>query len=239
MNDRGMPHPAWAGFKAACGLPAMGLFCALAGFGALTEAGGLPLWMMIASVILIWSMPALMTFNEVMVTAGGLSAMFVAVSFANVRTIPMVVTALPMVRTLPGIRWIADLSLAQLMSPTTWIHILMTGADVPADQRRTYFIVFSITVLAAALAGALVGYYGVNQLPAPIRPALLLLTPLYLTLIMLSVRKRTGYLSLALGAVFVPILMHWSVEWGLAVGGLLTGTAGFFLGGGHKTGTTS
>lgn len=229
-----MPRPGWAGFKAACGLPALGLFSALAGFGALTESGGMEFWMMMASVVLIWSMPALMTFSEVMVNSGGISAMFIAVAFANVRNIPMVVTALPMVRTVPGIRWLADLTLAQLMSPTTWIHILVTSSTVPLAGRRWYFTVFSITVLSAALAGGAAGYFGVNQLPAEVRPALLLLTPLYLTLIMLSVRKLTGYLSLALGAIFVPMLMTWSVEWGLAAGGLITGTAGFLLGGGHR-----
>ncbi len=229
-----MSKPGLAGFKAAFGLPAMGLFCALAGFGALSEAGGMDIRLMMTSVILIWSMPALMTFNEVLITSGGISVMFIAVAFANVRNIPMVVTALPMVRTAPGIRWAKDLTLAQLMSPTTWIHILVTSDNVPKTARRQYFTVFSITVLSAALAGALAGYFGVSRLPPEVRPALLLLTPLYLTLIMMSVRKLTGYLSLALGAIFVPIAMHWSVEWGLALGGLVTGTAGFFLGGGQR-----
>ena len=86
MNTPGMTRPYWAGLKAACGLPAIGLFCALASFGALTEASGIELWVMIASVILIWSMPALMAFNEMMVTMSGVWAMIVAVAFANVRT---------------------------------------------------------------------------------------------------------------------------------------------------------
>ena len=94
----------------------MGLFCALASFGALTETVGLELWVMIASVLLIWSMPALMAFNEIMVTMSGVWAMAVAVAFANIRNVPMVVTAIPMVRTQPGIRWGADLALAQFMS---------------------------------------------------------------------------------------------------------------------------
>ena len=147
MNTPGMTRPCWAGLKAALGMPAMGLFCALASFGALTEAVGMELWVMIASVLLIWSMPALMAFNEMMVTMSGVWAMVVAIAFANVRNIPMVVTAIPMVRTRPGIRWGADLTLAQLMSPTTWVHILATSDQVPLEMRRRYFVAVSYTHL--------------------------------------------------------------------------------------------
>ncbi len=234
MNTPGMTRPCWAGLKAALGMPAMGLFCALASFGALTEALGMELWVMIASVLLIWSMPALMAFNEMMVTMSGVWAMIVAIAFANVRNIPMVVTAIPMVRTRPGIRWGADLTLAQFMSPTTWVHILATSDQVPLEMRRRYFVAFSITVLTAALLGAVVGYFGVRYLPKTLQPTLLLLTPLYLVLIMLSVRRLSSYLAFAAGAGVVPALMTWSVEWGLAIGGLGAGTIGFLLAGEHK-----
>ena len=234
MNMSGMTRPCWAGLKAAFGMPAMGLFCALASFGALTEAIGIELWVMIASVLLIWSMPALMAFNEMMVTMSGVWAMVIAIAFANVRNVPMVVTAIPMVRTRPGIRWGADLTLAQLMSPTTWVHILATSDQVPLEMRRRYFVAFSITVLTAALLGAVVGYFGVQSLPKALQPTLLLLTPLYLVLIMLSVRRLSSYLAFAAGAVAVPALMTWSMEWGLAIGGLGAGTVGFLLAGEHK-----
>ena len=229
-----MTTPCWAGVKAALGMPAMGLFCALASFGALTEAVGMELWVMIASVLLIWSMPALMAFNEIMVSISGVWAMVVAIAFANIRNVPMVVTAIPMVRTQPGIRWVADLILAQLMSPTTWVHILVTSEQVPLEMRRRYFSAFSFTVLTAALLGAVVGYFSVRSLPNTVQPALLLLTPLYLVLIMLSVRRLSSYLAFAAGAVAVPALMTWSVEWGLAIGGLGAGTAGCLLAGEHK-----
>ena len=146
----------------------------------------------------------------------------------------MVVTAIPMVRTRPGIRWGADLTLAQLMSPTTWVHILATSDQVPLEMRRRYFVAFSITVLMAALSGAVVGYFGVRSLPKALQPTLLLLTPLYLVLIMLSVRRLSSYLAFAAGAVAVPALMTWSMEWGLAIGGLGAGTVGFLLAGEHK-----
>ncbi|MDP6897154.1 MAG: hypothetical protein QF510_09250, partial [Rhodospirillales bacterium] len=78
------------------------------------------------------------------------------------------------------------------------------------------------------------GYFGVRSLPKAVQSTLLLLTPLYLVLIMLSVRRLSSYLAFAAGAGVVPALMTWSVEWGLAIGGLGAGTVGFLLAGEHK-----
>ena len=229
-----MTRPLWSGLKAGLGMPAIGLFCALASFGALTEAVGIKLWLMIASVLLIWSMPALMAFNEMLVTMSGVWAMAIAIAFANVRNVPMVVTAIPLVRTRPGIRWVADLTLAQLMSPTTWVHIMVASDQVPLKMRRCYFVAFSVTVLSAAVLGAVIGFFYARSLPSAVQPALLLLTPLYLVLIMLSVHRLSSYLAFAAGAATVPVLMTWSVEWGLAIGGLSAGTVAFLLAGEHK-----
>ncbi|MDD9877837.1 MAG: AzlC family ABC transporter permease [Magnetovibrio sp.] len=233
MPPRDMPRPLAAGFREALGAPALGLFAALTGYGAMTETVGMDPLVMLASVVLIWSMPALMTFSEVAAAGGGVWVMFVAVTFANLRNIPMVVTALPMVRTEGRLTW-KDMALAQLLSPTTWVHILVFSETLPAPARRRYFVAFSATVLVAAVIGAVAGYAVVGELPKPVATALLFLTPVYLLLIIMSVRRLSGYLSLALGAVALPLLMDWSLEWGLALGGLGAGTAGFVLGGGLR-----
>jgi hypothetical protein len=88
---------------------------------------------------------------------------------------------------------------------------------------------FAGTIFISAMAGAIAGYLGVGELPKYVATALLLLTPLYVLLIMISVRRLSGYLALAFGGVAVPLLMQWSVEWGLLVGGLGAGTLGFLL----------
>ena len=199
----------------------------------MTQAGDMDVWVMLGSVVLIWSMPALMTFSEVAVVGGCIWAMFAAVLFANLRNIPMIVTSLPLIRTERRPGW-QDFLFAQLLSPTTWLHSLMDSDRIPLKSRRSYFTAFSLTVFASALVGATVGYFGVEYLPAELRPPLLILTPLYLLLIILSVRRLSGYLSLVFGAAALPYLMAWSVEWGLALGGLGAGTLGFLIGGGLR-----
>ena len=211
----------------------MGLFVALMGYGALNKGIGIDFAVMWSAVFLIWSMPALMTFSELALSGAGLWAMFIAVIFSNLRNIPMVVTALPLVRAERGLKW-KDLLFAQLLSPTVWVHILVRAQNLPLNARRAFFTAFALTVFVSALAGATVGYFGIGAIPAALGIALLILTPLYLLLIMVSVRKLSSYLALGIGAVAVPWLMQWSVEWGLALGGIGAGTLGFLLGGGHK-----
>ena len=188
---------------------------------------------MLGAVTLIWSMPALMTFTEVASLGASTGTVFVAIVFANLRNIPMIVTALPLIRAEPRIGW-NDLFIAQLLSPTAWVHILLHAHEIPVAMRQNFFTAFSLTIFISALTGASVGYFGTSDLPPEIIKSLLLLTPLYLLLIMVSVRKLSGYLALGLGAFVVPWLMQWSVEWGLVIGGISAGTLGFLLGGGMR-----
>ena len=97
-----------------------------------------------------------------------------------------------------------------------------------------FFTAFSLTIFISALTGAIAGYFGTSDLPPEIINSLLLLTTLYLLLFMFSVRKLSGYLALGLGAVLVPWLMQWSVEWGFASGGINAGALGFFIDDGVK-----
>jgi len=228
-----LKNPLRAGAIHAVGAPAIGLFVALMGYGALTRGMGQEFIVMWWAVFTVWSMPALMTFSELAVSGAGMWAIFVAVLFSNLRNIPMVVTALPLVRAEPGIKW-RDFVIAQLLSPTVWVHVLVQAPEMPKPPRRRFFTGFAVVIFAAALFGAWVGYAGIEAIPKSIGISILILTPLYLLLIMVSVRQLSGYLALGFGAVAVPWLMQWSVDWGLALGGIGAGTLGFLLGGGYK-----
>jgi hypothetical protein len=223
-----LPNPITAGLRAALGMPALGLFAALLGYGAMCKAVGLDFTLMWAAIALIWSMPALMTYTELATAGAGLWVMFGAVLFSNLRNIPMIVTALPLVRAERGIGW-KDFVFAQLLSPTVWVHVLVGAQAIHPKSRRPFFMAFAAVIFVSAMAGAAAGYYGVGDLPSALATALLVLTPLYLLLIMVSVRRLSGYLALVLGGIGVPLLMQWSVEWGLAIGGIGAGTLGFAL----------
>ena len=91
-------HPIWAGVKAGIGVSALGLFAALFGYGSMNFSIGIDFSIMLGAVALIWSMPALMTFTELLSLGAGASTMFIAITAANLRNVPMVITALPLVR---------------------------------------------------------------------------------------------------------------------------------------------
>jgi len=221
--------PIRAGIRLAIGVPALGLFSALLGYGALAKTIGLDFFVMWSAVAVIWSMPAIMTYSELATAGVGLWVMFGAVLFANLRNIPMVVTALPLVRAERGIGW-NDLLFAQLLSPTVWVHVLLQAQSIPLKARRPFFMAFACAIFVSAMAGGVAGYYGVGDMPPALAAALLILTPLYMLLIMISVRKLSGYIALVLGGIAVPALMQWSLEWGLLIGGIGAGTLGFVFG---------
>ncbi len=226
--DESFDKPVRAGIRMAVGVPALGLFAALLGYGALAKSVGLDFALMWTAVAFVWSMPALMTFSELVTTGTSMWVMFGAVLFSNLRNIPMIVTALPLVRKERRIGW-RDFAFAQLLSPTVWVHVLVDAQTMPTNARRPFFMAFAATIMASAMAGAVAGYFGVGDMPVFLATALMLLTPLYLLLIMVSVRRVSGYLALVFGGIAVPLLMQWSVEWGLAIGGIGAGTLGFLV----------
>ena len=132
---------------------------------------------------MMWSMPALMTFTDLVSLGAGAGTMFLAITAANLRNVPMVVTALPLVRAEQSIGW-NDLVFAQLLSPTGWVHVLLHASNLPLTARRAFFTAFSLTIFASALAGACVGYFFTGDMPPVMASSLLILTPLYLLLIL-------------------------------------------------------
>lgn len=98
-------RPFMAGIRGAgAGSPSVGLFVALTGYGGLSQSVGVDFNIMCAAAALIWSMPALMTFSELLVTEISPWAMFTAVGIANLRNIPIIVAALPLIRESPRMR---------------------------------------------------------------------------------------------------------------------------------------
>ena len=121
INMNSLTQPYLAGVKTAVGVPAVSLFVGLFGYGTMNQNINFDFSIMLGAVTLIWSMPALMTFTEVVSLGAGVWTVFVAIVFTNLRNIPMIVTALPLIRVEPKIGW-NDLFIAQLFSPTAWTH---------------------------------------------------------------------------------------------------------------------
>jgi len=217
------------GVRDCFGVPALGLTAAVVGYGVQAQASGIGLELTMVSVFAIWAMPTMMTYADIVARDGGPWLMLVAVMIVNLRTLPMVVASLPLIRVGRGFQW-SQLIMAQLVSPTSWVQISVIGDQLEPIDRRSYFVGFSLTLLSGGVVGAWLGYTQASEMPLYILAALLFLTPTFVLLTMATARRFSGHLALVVGGISVPVLMQWSADWGMLVGGAGAGTAGFLIG---------
>ncbi|MED5395215.1 MAG: AzlC family ABC transporter permease [Pseudomonadota bacterium] len=218
-----------SGVKDCAGLPAVALASALIGYGAIARESGLDLAATVLSVLTIWALPPLITFTEVYASGGGPLVMLTAILIVNMRTLPLVVAALPLIRHETGLR-VKHFLYGQLISPSSWAQLQIKGFELAPQDRESYFVGFGLLLLAGGVIGAAFGFTYVGDMPQPIALSLLLLTPLFVCMIMTVANSRSDDWAVFLGVVAVPAAMEWSHSWGMLIGGVGAGTAGFVIG---------
>jgi len=228
-NDPRLASPFLTGLRDCLGLPAIGLFAACCGYGVLARDTGLDLAVTLVLVGAVWAMPPLMAFVEVFAAGGGPWLIFATLAIINLRTLPMVVSTIPLIRTGHGFRW-THVVWAQLVSPTSWVQINVVGPAMPVAKRTPYFAGFGLLLLIGGLAGSWIGHAASGSLPPALGFGLLFLTPLFVLLTMATAPKFSSQASLILGCLALPALMAWDPQAGMVIGGIGAGTAGFFLG---------
>ncbi len=211
------------------GVPALALTAALTGYGMMARGNGLDLAVTVASMVALWGLPAMMTFAEIFGAAGGPVLMGVTILLINIRTLPLVIATLPLVRSGRNLHW-SHFIHAQFISPTNWAQIEAKQSELSAADRPAYFIGFSLVMWAGGGLGTVLGYEFGAALPVFIAKSFLFMTPFFVFLMMSTARRRAGQWALVLGAVLVPLAMAWDADWGMAAGGLAAGTIGFALG---------
>ena len=219
-----------SGVRDCAGLPAVALASALVGYGAMARESGLDFAVTVLSVLTIWALPPLLTFIEVYANGGGPLVMLTAILIVNMRTLPLVVAALPLIRKERRLR-AKHFLYGQLISPSSWAQLQIKGFKLAPRDREPYFVGFGLLLLAGGVAGAAFGFAYVGDMPQPIALSLLLLTPLFVCMIMTVANGRGDDWAVFLGVVAVPAAMQWSHSWGMLIGGVGAGTAGFIIGG--------
>lgn len=229
MSEPSEPRrPFLLGLRDSIGLPAIGIFAALTGYGVMARNAGFDLFLTLTSVVAVWAMPVLMGFVEMAASGASASLLLVTLFAIAFRNLPMSVSAIPLIREKPGFRW-NQVLMAQLLSPTSWVQITVVGRRLEPRERMPYYTGFSLLLLASGILGAWVGYAVTRGMPPVVGLSLLLLTPLFVIMIMATSPKLSSRLALVCGCAGVPLCMHWDKEWGLVLGGLIFGTAGFLI----------
>ena len=213
----------------ALSLPTFILFFTMMGFGSLARGAGFDAGMAAVASLLIWGLPGQLAMVELTRTGQGLVAIVFACSLANARFLPMVVSFLPTLlrerASLP--RMLLD---AQLLSINSWAMCMREFPRVEAAYRHRYYVTFASSILAAAVAGTLLGYHSAVLLPVELVLGLIFVSPLFFALVLSAVPGRAERISMLLGCAAIPVAHQLWPAVDLLITGLIGGSLGFVIG---------
>lgn len=220
------------GFIDAAGIPSLVLMASLIGVGGLARDIGYPVWVGVASTVLIWAGPAQVLLFGSLASGMALPAVALAVGLSSMRFLPMVVAIVPWLRG-PGVGTVRLLLAAHLVAVTAWTQGMRKLPDLPETERYGYFVAFGTTVLVAATLATFAGYYLIAALPLPLAAALLFTTPMFFTASLAErARQPADWTALILGFLLawplsaLPAASFWR-DIDLMIIGLVGGTLAY------------
>ena len=225
-----------AGPKGALSIAALVMSASFMGFGALVRALGFDLEMGLATIPIIWALPGQVLYLSMVAQGAGLFAIFLAVTVAAVRLMPMVMLVLAEVAVEKAPK-LPQFILAYFIAVTTWVLAQERVPKLPRRQRLPWLLGLALTLLVGMLAITSAGYYLAGIVPPLLAAALAFLTPVFFYLALFAnARFGFDYVAAGLGTVLIWPLMHWIPDYDMLVAGLVGGTiAWFFAPRGKKT----
>ncbi len=219
----------FGGMRAAASAPALAIGTSFLGFGALVRESGLNLWHGLISTATTWALPGQVAMVELYAVGAGLLAVALAVGASGTRLLPMVLTLLPLMRQ-PGVpRWRYYAS-AHFIAMTGWAISMRVAPSLQPSLRLPFFEGFTLVLWSATMVGTTIGYLLPGLLPTAVTLSLVILTPLYFTLLFLEdLGGRRKQLALSLGAVLGAPFFLLSPDWSLMLTGLVGGSLAFWL----------
>lgn len=225
--------PLWwffRGVRHAVSVPALVLLGSFIGFGGMIHGVGFPILAATVSTIFIWALPAQVILVGGVVAGTPLPAIALAVGLSSVRLLPMAVSMAPYMRGSRRNLWV-DLLCSHYVAMTLWVEGLRLLPKVPAEGRIPFTLGLGNTYIVVSLVGMAIGYNLSDQLPPPLAAALLLLTPLSFTVLMIrNASTATDWLALAAGVVLMPLAGVVGSGLDLMVAGVGGGTLAYGIG---------
>jgi predicted branched-subunit amino acid permease len=224
------PRAAWhAGCREAFATPAWVLGVGFIGFGSLAQSQGFGMLHAALSTVAIWALPGQLILVEMHTLGAPFVVTLLAVVFSSSRFLPMAVTLMPHLR-VPGVPTWRYYAASQVLAMTSWAAAMRHLPDQARTARLPFFVGFAVTIWMVSLVCTIAGYLLAGTLPAPLRLAFIFANPLYFILILTAdLRGRLVVLALACGAVAGPLLHLVVPAWSVIGGGIVGGTAAFFL----------
>lgn len=220
---------AWRGARETPLLPTFVLCITFLGFGALTNEVGLTWLDTLFMSAFIFALPGQVVLVDEMARGASVLTAAIAVTATGVRLLPMTVSLLPMVRDRDGPKWL-EYAVAFYVAVTVWVETNRRAPGVPRHLRAAYALGIAGWLVSASCIGAMVGFLAAAEVPAIVAAALLMTTPLYFLLAMLtSARSAESLMPIVLGLVLGPVFHLVAPNFDLVLTGLTGGTISFLV----------
>src|SRR3954471_5762691 len=203
------------------------LFATYLGIGALAHDSRFSLGWVLASTALIWAGPAQIILISSLGSGATVLQAAIAVTVSAIRLFPMVVSVLPMLRTLRTRRRHLILP-THFIAVTLWVECFRLLPQVPRERRVAFTNGLGVGLQSVCLTATTIGYGLAANLPPLLGAAILLLTPLaFLLSTARNCRQLSDVLALALGLALFPLisLLHTGVD--ILISGISAGTIAY------------
>lgn len=195
------------GMRGSLSVPGLVLAVTFIGFGGLLHDIGFPISAGLLSTVLVWALPAQVILVGGISSGTALPAVAVAVCLSGVRLMPMVVALMPLIR---GRRTslATELFCAHFIAVTMWVEGFRLLPKVPVEGRPPFTIGLGSGLIAISVAGNLAGFFLTDRLPGPLSVALLLLTPISFSILLVrNAKAHVDWLAIVLGAALSPLVI--------------------------------
>ena len=222
--------PIKAGLKQGFGLPGIGMGSAMLGFGALAYETGLDIFVGLLSMLLLWSMPAMLIFATLIISGSSLLLMFFTIFLANVRTLFMVLSsALIMDFKNKNAHFLEKLFWAQWVSPTGWTIISTNIENIKKEDLFTYFKGISIGLVSMCTIGLSIGYYCLEHIPKILISIPIFFIPLWLIILMLHAKGVFYKTAIFSSCLYLFLLYPFIDNLSIILAGFLSACTGFII----------
>ena len=230
-NDKSKPEKTgydWSalkhGPKAVLSVAALVMSASFIGFGALVRAQGFDLEMGLLTLPMIWALPGQVLYLNMLADGVGVIAIFLAVSVAAVRLMPMVMLVLSEVL-FPRAPKLPQYFLAHFIAMTTWVLAQERISSIPRRARLPWLLGLAFALFIGMMVMTSLGYILAGLVPPLIAAVLAFLTPIFFYMsLFANAQYRFDFLSIALGTVLIIPLMHFVPEYDLLIAGVVGGT---------------
>ena len=219
----------WRGARESIGAPIAVIAANYLGLGAFASATAVSVWAIVVSTFTIWALPGQLVMVDMWMVGAPWVAVLLAVMLTNVRFLPMSITIMPLMRDPAHPRWRYYVT-AHFIAMTSWVVCMPRLQQMPAVERISYFIGFSMNCIVVGMIFGALGFYAAGSIPKAVQLGLIFLTPInFFVLLAGEARERMGVLALICGGLAGPLFHLLTPEWSVIFAGVVGGTLAFFI----------